>query len=168
MNGYVDKLFILEGILLAIAGVFFFFNPAGSLLSFTLVVGVLMIVAAISKMIRGWHTDFRLYAILSGIIDILFGGILIFSPIATIEAMLMFYGAWSLVRGVFEIIMAFKDKEFGFNMKTLQGVVGIIVGLIIVLAPVVIVFILPFIPYLIGAYFIFLAVKEIYIGFHMK
>ncbi|MDA3730328.1 DUF308 domain-containing protein [Niameybacter massiliensis] len=166
MKNYIDKLFILDGILLAVVGILFFLCPLQSLLSFAFLIGILMIGAAISKIVHGWHSSFKMYTLISGVIDILFGLILIISPMATIEMLLVFYGAWSLVRGLFELVIAFKNKNLGLNFRTIQGVVTVIIGLLIVLSPVAIVFIIPYIPYIIGAYFIFLAGSEVYIGCH--
>ena len=116
-------------------------------------------------MFKGWHTDFRWYAIILGIIDALFGLILIFCPVATIEYLLLFYGIWSLIRGIFNLCVYIKDKAFGFNWKTVGCFVDIIVGLIVVLCPYVLFFLLPFIPYLLGIYFTFLGVSDFYLVF---
>lgn len=164
MKDYLKKLFLVDGILLGIIGIFFFINPLESLLSFTLITGILIILVALSKMIRNSHSKARLYCIISGIIDILFGLILIFSPIGTIEMMLVFYGVWSLIRGLVNAILYFKDKTFGLNAKTIGALAAIIIGLIIILCPYVLIFAMPYIPYIIGAYFIFLAALEIYLG----
>lgn len=166
MKNYIDKLFILDGILLAVVGILFFLCPLQSLLSFAFIIGFLMIAAALSKIIHGWHTSFKMYTLISGTIDVLFGLVLIISPITTIEMLLVFYGAWSLVRGLFELVVAFKNKGLGFNFRTLQGIITVIIGLLIVLSPITVVVVIPYIPYIIGVYFIFLAGSDIYIGCH--
>ena len=44
MNSFLEKFFILEGVLLAIIGVLFFTNPIGSFLNFKNICGVLIII----------------------------------------------------------------------------------------------------------------------------
>ena len=72
MKSYLDKLFILEGILLAIIGVLFFLNPVDSFFNFTELSGIIIIVAGIIRIIRSFGTDSKMYYILTGIIDIIF------------------------------------------------------------------------------------------------
>lgn len=164
MKNYIGKLFIMEGIILGIIGILFFINPMESLIGFTLAIGILIMLAAGFKITRGWYSPIRLYCILSGTIDILFGLILIFSPIATIETLLVFYGMWSLIRGIFNLVIYIKDKTFGFNFKSISCLVDILIGMIVVLCPIILIVTLPFIPYILGVYFIFLAISEIYLG----
>ena len=74
MKSYLDKIFILEGILLAIIGVLFFINPVNAFFNFTTICGILIIIAGILRIIRAFGgTDSKMYYILTGIIDILFG-----------------------------------------------------------------------------------------------
>ncbi|MGL4738596.1 MAG: DUF308 domain-containing protein [Cellulosilyticaceae bacterium] len=167
MKNYLDKFFIVDGVLLAIIGALFFINPLGTLISFETVTGILVILVAGSKIFRGWETPLRMYSLLSGIIDIAFGLILIFSPIETIEMMLVVYGAWSLVRGLYSLLLGMKAKTFGWNIKSLGTIVAIGMGLFIILCPLVLLFIVPYVPYVIGAYFLFLAMSELYIGSKM-
>lgn len=164
MKNYLDKLFIVEGILLIFIGLLFLANPLESLLTLTFIIGLLIILSAISKIVRGWHTENKIYFLFSGIIDILFGLILLLSPISTIEMLLVFYGVWSLIRGLASIILYFKYEILGLNIKTFGAFAAIIIGLIIILCPFVLIFAIPYIPYIIGIYFIVLACMEIYFG----
>lgn len=168
MKTYLEKFFIVDGVLLAIIGALFFINPMGTLISFETVTGILVILVAGSKIFRSWQTPLRMYGLFSGIIDILFGLILIFSPIETVEMMLIVYGAWSLVRGLYSLMIGIKQKTFGWNVKSLGPIVAIGIGLFIILSPLALLFIVPYIPYIIGAYFLFLAMSELYIGSKMS
>ena len=86
MKSYLDKIFILEGILLAIIGVLFFINPVNAFFNFTTICGILIIIAGILRIIRAFGTDSKMYYILTGIIDILFGFIIFKSPPSKIPA----------------------------------------------------------------------------------
>lgn len=57
MKSYLDKIFILEGILLAIIGVLFFINPVNAFFNFTTICGILIIIAGILRIIRAFGTD---------------------------------------------------------------------------------------------------------------
>ena len=108
MKSYLDKIFILEGILLAIIGVLFFINPVNAFFNFTTICGILIIIAGILRIIRAFGTDSKMYYILTGIIDILFGFIIWFNPISTTETLIIVFGIWILLKGIYSIILAFK------------------------------------------------------------
>lgn len=165
MKNYLEKLFIIEGIILGIIGILFFTRPIQSLLAFTSICGTLIIIYAVMRIIRGWSTDSKILYLILGIIDILFGLILLFYPIPTIENLILFFGIWALIRGIYNLIVSFKYHRFGMNMETLYNALAIIFGLIIAINPFVVIFALPYIPYVLGVYFIVVAVFEIYLGF---
>lgn len=167
MKSYLEKLFIVEGIILGIIGILFLINPVRSLLAFTSIMGILIIIYSIMKVIRGWSTDSKFIYLIIGIIDILFGLILIMYPIATIENLILFFGIWALIRGIYNLIISIKFHRFGFNLETLYNVLCILVGLLIAVYPFVVLFALPYIPYVLGVYFIIVAVFEIYLGFKL-
>lgn len=164
MKNYVDKLFIVEGILLAFTGILFFVNPLESILGLTFLIGILIILSAVSKLVRGWNSEHRVYCLFSGIIDTLFGIILILSPIRTVEMLLIFYGIWSLMRGLATLMLSLRYKTFGVNFKSIGALIAIVLGFMIILSPYALLFMIPYIPYVIGVYFIFVACLEIYLG----
>ena len=123
MKSYLDKIFILEGILLAIIGVLFFINPVNAFFNFTTICGILIIIAGILRIIRAFGTDSKMYYILTGIIDILFGFIIWFNPISTTETLIIVFGIWILLKGIYSIILAFKYKTFGFNAVTILSII---------------------------------------------
>ena len=167
MKSYLDKIFILEGILLAIIGVLFFINPVNAFFNFTTICGILIIIAGILRIIRAFGTDSKMYYILTGIIDILFGFIIWFNPISTTETLIIVFGIWILLKVIYSIILAFKYKTFGFNAVTILSIISIILGGIVFIAPLSVVFVLPYIPYILGVCFIVLAVTEIYLGYKL-
>ena len=77
--------------------------------------------------------------VLRGILAILFGIIAFAYPGLTAATLVIFFGAWVLVDGVFRIIAAIghraSDPEWGFHL--IIGILGIIVGLLAFHAPVV-------------------------------
>ncbi|HMC27014.1 MAG TPA: HdeD family acid-resistance protein [Verrucomicrobiae bacterium] len=77
--------------------------------------------------------------VLRGILAILFGIVAFAYPGLTAATLVIFFGAWILVDGVFRIIAAIghraSDPEWGFHL--IIGILGIIVGLLAFHAPVV-------------------------------
>ena len=167
MNNYLDKIFILEGIVLAILGVLFFINPVDSFMNLATIIGILMIVVGVVRIVRAFKTDSKMFFILTGIIDILFGLMVLASPVFVLENIILFYGIYAFIKGIYTLIVVIKDKSFGFNAPTLLSIVSIVLGGIVLLYPVVTIIALPFVPYFIGAALIVSAITEIYVGFKM-
>ena len=162
LKKFLEYLFIIEGILLGIIGVLFFINPFSTLASFSNICGVLIILAGIFSIIRSLTSSNNVFLIVNGIISILFGLLLCFSPIATINSLALFFGAWVIIRGIYLFIMAIKYKNLGFNFHTVYILLLFILGLLILFNPLITVLAT---PYIIGTFFIISAVCEIYLGF---
>ncbi|WP_270647700.1 HdeD family acid-resistance protein [Paeniclostridium hominis] len=160
----LEATLILEGILFGIIGILFFINPIESYFSFTTVAGIMLTLIGIFTIIRAFKTTEKAYYIFSGIINILFGIIVWFTPISTTETLILFYGVWALIRGIYLLIMSIKRKNIGFNTNTLYNVVLIILGLLILSNPIVT---LLATPYIIGIYFIISCIFELYLGFQV-
>ncbi|GAA0863139.1 HdeD family acid-resistance protein [Paraclostridium tenue] len=160
----LEATLILEGILFGIIGILFFINPIESYFSFTTVAGIMLIIIGIFTIIRAFKTTEKAYYIFSGIINILFGIIVWFTPISTTETLILFYGVWALIRGIYLLIMSIKRKNIGFNTNTLYNVILIILGLLILSNPIVT---LLATPYIIGIYFIISCIFELYLGFQV-
>src|SRR5437660_2207953 len=75
--------------------------------------------------------------VISGIAAIVFGVIAFAYPGLTVAMLVLFFGAWVLVDGVFRVVGAIghrsSDKEWGFDL--IIGLVGIIIGLLTFHAP---------------------------------
>lgn len=162
LKKFLEYLFIIEGILFGIIGVLFFINPFSTLASFINICGVLIILAGIFSIIRSLTSTNNAFLIANGIISILFGLLLCFSPIATINSLALFFGTWVIIRGIYLFIMAIKYKNLGFNFHTVYILLLFILGLLILFNPLITVLAT---PYIIGTFFIISAVCEIYLGF---
>lgn len=160
----LEATLILEGILFGIIGILFFINPIESYFSFTIVAGIMLIIVGIFTIVRAFKSTEKAYYIFSGIINILFGFIVWLTPISTTETLILFYGIWAVIRGVYLFIISIKRKKIGFNINTLYNVLLVILGLFILSNPIIT---LLSTPYIIGIYFIISAVCEIYLGFQV-
>ena len=155
-------LFVLEGILLAMVGIIFFMYPLESLIEFTMIVGIFILVAGIISIIKSFKADRKGMYIFNGVVDILFGLTLWFSPIYSSEMLVIFFGVWGLIRGISLLVGEFQYKTAGFNINTLYTLAIIILSLLVILYPVIA---LAFTPILIGIYLILIAIFEVYLCF---
>src|SRR5213596_4014104 len=75
--------------------------------------------------------------VIRGIAAIVFGVIAFVYPGLTVAVLVLLFGAWVLIDGIFRVIGAIahraSDKEWGFDL--IIGIVGIIVGLLTFHAP---------------------------------
>jgi uncharacterized membrane protein HdeD (DUF308 family) len=75
--------------------------------------------------------------VLRGVAAIIFGVIAFTHPVMAVITLVIFFGAWVLVDGIFRVIGAIKnrasDKEWGFDLMI--GLVGMIIGLLTFHAP---------------------------------
>ncbi|MGL4655091.1 MAG: HdeD family acid-resistance protein [Sarcina sp.] len=163
----MKALCILEGILLAIIGLMAIFNPISSFMSFALIVGILFIAYGVIKFFRLWKDEHKTLHIIMSIIDILFGLILIITPLETASEFVLILGVWAIIRGIYNLIFAAKLKKAGLKFPIFYSIVTLIWGLLIVLCPFFTLVVIATLPFIIGIYFLVIAVSEIYIGFKL-
>jgi uncharacterized membrane protein HdeD (DUF308 family) len=89
-------------------------------------------VAGTVELARWWWTF-----ILRGVLAIAFGVVAFLSPPATIAALVLLFGAWALVDGVFHIAGAIQDRSRNRSwwLAVLEGVVSIIAGVLALAFP---------------------------------
>ncbi|MEM9235737.1 MAG: DUF308 domain-containing protein [Verrucomicrobiota bacterium] len=134
---------LIRGLLLAALGGYALFKPGQTLLAWAFVIGCFLIadgVLAIIAGIAGWAQS-RAWAILRGILSVVAGVFVVghpfaFGAIAGLTIILVLAGT-SIVTGVLEIITAIKERKAieGEGWMILNGVFGILFGIVLVLAP---------------------------------
>jgi uncharacterized membrane protein HdeD (DUF308 family) len=89
-------------------------------------------VAGTVELARWWWTF-----ILRGVLAIAFGVVAFLSPPATITVLVLLFGAWALVDGVFHIAGAIQDRTRNRSwwLAVLEGVVSIIAGVLALVFP---------------------------------
>jgi uncharacterized membrane protein HdeD (DUF308 family) len=134
-------LLLLRGIAAIVFGVLAFIWPGVTLLTlvifygaYVLVDGVLSLWAAITG--EGGMAP-RWWLVIVGLLGILAGLLTFFWPGVTALVLILFIGAWALVRGVFEIIGAIQLRKEIDNewMLILGGVLSVIFGLGVMILP---------------------------------
>jgi uncharacterized membrane protein HdeD (DUF308 family) len=91
-----------------------------------------MALVATAELSRWWWTF-----ILRGVLAIIFGIVAFISPPATIAVLVLLFGAWALVDGVFDIVAALMHRTMDRSwwLTILEGVIGIVVGLLALAFP---------------------------------
>ncbi|MGL4451039.1 MAG: HdeD family acid-resistance protein [Sarcina sp.] len=158
---------IVEGILLAIIGLLAIFNPISSFMSFALIIGILFIIYGVVKFFRLWKDEHKIIHIFMSIIDVLFGLIFMFAPLETASEFVLILGVWAIIRGIYNLIFAAKLKKAGLKFPIFYSIVTLIWGLLIVIFPALTLVMVAILPFVIGVYFIVIAISEIYIGFKL-
>ena len=165
MKDFFEKFFIVEGILFGIIGILFFLRPFSTLVNLVNVCGVLIIVTGIFTLLRSFSSSTKIFLIINGIISILFGIILCISPIDTVDTVSYFMWLYGLLLdGVYLFIISLKYKSLGFNFNTIYSILLVLLGLIILANPVIAI---AATPYILGTYFVVMAICEIFLGFQI-
>ena len=165
MSSFLEKMFVIEGIIFGVLGILFFIFPIETIMSMSTIIAVLFVIVGISTIIRTSGREERWFFIFNGIINILFGLVLWLYPLSTINILIFSYGIWVLVRGIYLLLMSLTRGYFGLNAYTVYNVILILFGVIVVFQPFTV---LMTAPYLIGPALIVTAVGEIYLGIKLK
>ncbi|WP_308365315.1 MULTISPECIES: HdeD family acid-resistance protein [unclassified Microbulbifer] len=134
-------LLLLRGIAAVIFGLLAFAWPGLTLLTlvvlfgiYVLVDGVLALVAAV----RGRHRSTPLWwLIVGGLVSVAIGVLIFLYPQVTALVLVLFIGAWALVRGVFEIVGAVRLRKEIDNewLLIFIGFLSVIFGVAVLAAP---------------------------------
>jgi len=77
-----------------------------------------------------------IFAIIRGVLAIIFGLIALFSPIATAVALAIVIGAYAIVNGVFDIIEAIRHRgSSSMVFRIVLGAVSILFGILVLVWP---------------------------------
>ena len=134
-------LLLMRGIAAIVFGVLAFIWPGLTLLTLVILYGVFAIVDGVLALAAAFgRTDAevpRWWLLFTGILDIAAGVIAMFWPGITALVLIIFIGAWAIIRGVMEIIAAIQlRKEIeGEWLLVLAGVLSVLFGLGVLIYP---------------------------------
>ena len=134
-------LLLLRGIAAIVFGVLAFIWPGLTLLTLVILYGAFAIVDGVLALAAVFGRTGRdvpkWWLVLTGVIDIGAGLIALFWPGITALVLIIFIGAWAIVRGVMEIIAAIQlRKEIeGEWLLILAGVLSVLFGLGVLIYP---------------------------------
>jgi uncharacterized membrane protein HdeD (DUF308 family) len=130
-----------------------------------IVTGIFEIIFAISNRntLTGWA-----WTLVSGIIDLIFGFLLLAIPIGTITALLFFVGFWVMFQSIWLIGSAIELQRSGikgWGWTLASGILGLILAFILIANPV---FAAGFIIYLFALSLFMYGATRIYHGFKLR
>lgn len=113
LAGGLRVLNILAGVLLFIVGVVAIRNPLASLAVLGMVIGIAWIIEGIMALTEIESGGSRWYAITYGVISIVAGVVVLFLPVGSLAAFVVFGGIFLVVLGIVEVVRAL---SFGRGM----------------------------------------------------
>ncbi|WP_444928824.1 HdeD family acid-resistance protein [Microbulbifer sp. SSSA002] len=164
-------LLLLRGIVAVIFGVLTFVWPELSLLTLVLLFGVYAFLDGVFSLVAaviGRHKSTPLWwLIISGLISLAAGIVTFIFPQVTALVLVVFIGAWALVRGLFEIIGAIHLRKEIDNewLLIVIGALSVIFGVAILVSPAIGALAL---LWVIGGYAIILGLPLIWLAFRLR
>lgn len=137
-NRHLGIWHLVAGILMAVLGVYVWFNPAVSLLALALYLGIVFIVVGAGYVAASFSFESGWY-LLVGILDIFVGVIFVANLGVTAISLPIIFALWCLAVGVIQVVSAFRLRGEGYNWlyPLTAGVLGILFAFLILAYPAV-------------------------------
>ncbi len=141
MNNYSKKwwwLITLRGIFVTIFGIVALFATELAAVGIALYFGVFMIFGGLSLVWSAFTTrkvfdNWKLWLI-EGIIDILFGIVVIILPSLTIKVVMIFIALWALAMGIMQLLDAYRIKTHT-GLRIFNGIMMLVFGGLLLFNP---------------------------------
>ena len=129
---------LIAGIIMAVMGIYVWFNPAVTMVALAMYLGVLFIVVGAGYFAFSFSFDSGWY-MLVGLLDILVGVIFLVNLGVTAASMPVIFALWCLAVGVIQVVTAFRYKKEGFPWiwSMVAGILGIVFAFLILAYPAV-------------------------------
>lgn len=129
---------LLAGILMAVVGVYVWFNPEVTLVALALYLGVVFIAVGVGYLIASFSFDSGWYMVV-GLLDILVGVIFVANLGVSAASMPIIFALWCLAIGVIQLVSAIQLRRVMSNSSMswtmVAGVLGIVFGFLILTYP---------------------------------
>ncbi|QDP96268.1 HdeD family acid-resistance protein [Microlunatus elymi] len=131
---------VIRGVLAIILGILAFAAPLTTVVTIAIVVGIWFIIdgiVAIVDAIRQRGSGGMAFHIIVGIVDLVFGLLLLFWPGKTLLVFVYLAGIWAIVLGVLEIIASIRSRKqnSGWIWGLAVGAIAIIFGIVVAVHP---------------------------------
>lgn len=150
---------LFAGIIMAILGVYVWFNPVATMVALALYLGIIFIIIGVGYVAASFNNDSG-WDMFVGVLDILVGVIFVGNLGVTAASLPIIFALWCLAVGVIQLVVAYKFKKAGMSWgwTLTSGVLGIIFAFLILTYPALGVIT---ITALMGAYILLYGVLEI-------
>lgn len=127
---------LLAGLIMAILGVYIWFNPAVTLMALALYLGVIFIIVGAGYLVASMSFQSGWY-LLVGILDILVGVIFVANLGLTAVSIPIIFAIWCLAVGVIQIVASFEFRKLGWSWSwaLAAGILGVFFGFAILVYP---------------------------------
>jgi uncharacterized membrane protein HdeD (DUF308 family) len=129
-------LFMLFGVLAAIAGILMIVWPGISLVTLAVLLGIFLIVDGVFDVIGAvfGKGEGRVLLAMLGVLSFIAGVILVKHPFTGLVTLVIIVGAWFIVSGVVRFVNAFSEREYrGTNIAI--GALDILAGVVVLAWP---------------------------------
>jgi uncharacterized membrane protein HdeD (DUF308 family) len=163
--------FMLRGVVAIAFGVLAFLAPAWGIAILVALFAVWAILDGVSSLLTGWRTRGQdrswWLEVLEGLVGVIAGVIAIALPELAAEALVLIIGAWAVLTGAIEIVLAVRLRRVirGEIWMALAGVASILFGALVFLFPAAGALSL---VWLIGAFAIVFGAFEIGLGWRLR
>lgn len=151
---------LLAGIIMALMGVYVWFNPEVTLMALALYLGIIFIVVGIGYFTASFAYDSGWY-MLVGVLDVFVGVIFVANLGVSAASMPIIFALWCLAVGIIQLVTAFQFRGSGLPVfwPMVAGIIGILFAFLILTYPAVGAVTL---TALMGTYFVLYGVVEIF------
>lgn len=116
-NGRSRWPLIIWGVIGILAGISIFAYPVSSALTLAIVLGIWAIIFGVMEIVNGIRLreviDNEFWLILGGIASVIFGIIIVRTPVQGLAALAWVAGVWALVVGISLVLLSFRIKGMG-------------------------------------------------------
>lgn len=129
---------LIAGIIMAVLGVYVWFNPAATLLALALYLGVAFIIVGAGYFTFSFSYQSGWY-LLVGLLDIFVGVILVSNLGVTAASLPIIFALWCLAVGIVQVVAAFEYRNAGlsWSWSLIAGALGIVFAFLILAYPVI-------------------------------
>ncbi len=150
---------LIGGIIMALLGIYIWFNPAVSLMALALYLGIVFIVVGAAYFMASFSFRSGWYLVV-GILDILVGVVFVANLGVSAVSLPIIFALWCMAVGVVQIVTAFQFKNTGlpWYWSLIAGILGVLFAFWILAYPALGVYTL---TALMGAYILLYGMVEI-------
>lgn len=130
---------LIGGVLMALLGIYVWFNPAVTMMALALYLGIVFIAVGVGYFIASFSFDSGWYMVV-GLLDVLVGVIFVANLGLTAASLPIIFALWCLAVGVIQLVTGIQYRRLGNGYPSAgwtmtAGLLGIVFGFLILTYP---------------------------------